>query len=219
MELETGVNQAQSPSANNQPTEDTSKIIAKRISETRAKDRAELAAALGYSSWDEALNSGLNKKLVDAGIDPDAGKPIIQDMVENHPEVVRAKQILAEAEKAKQEADLTTLNAKYGLHIESINQVDDSVKNLMAKGLSLSQAYIAVHFDELQKPVSNPIDTAKAQQANSMNHLESTPGGAAKAEQTIVVSQEQVNNVRKYMPNASEEDVKKFLQKHPEYKI
>ena len=79
----TGVNKTESPSV------DTTEIIAKRLAAMRAKDREDLAKAMGYESWDNAMNSGVDKQLLDAGIDPDMGKPVINKLVENHPEHVK----------------------------------------------------------------------------------------------------------------------------------
>jgi hypothetical protein len=216
--MELGVETAQSPSAEgNKQDNNVTKAFAKRLAETREKDRTELAAALGFSSWEDAMNSGLDKKLVDAGIDPTAGKPIIENIVNSHPDVVKAKQVLAEAEKMREESQLAVLNTKYNLQLTSIDALDDETKALIAKGVAVDKAYIAVHYDELSKQ-SDPVAVAQKQQANSLTHLNPLPGNTAKAEAVIPVSQTDVANVRKYMPNASEDDIKKFLQKHPEYK-
>jgi hypothetical protein len=215
--MEIGANDVPSPSTEQNKDDNVTKAFAKRLAETREKDRAELATALGFSSWDDALNSGLGKKLVDAGIDPTAGKPIIENIVSTHPDVIKAKQLIAEAEKSKEQADLDILNAKYNLQITSIDSLDDETKALIAKGVAVDKAYVAVHYDELSKP-SDPVAVAQKQQANSLTHLSSLPGNAAKAESVIPVTQADIANVRKYMPNASEDDIKKFLQKHPEYK-
>ena len=53
------------------PAEKIDKIIARRLSESRE----QLAVALGFDSWDSAMNSGYDKKLLDAGIDPKVGTP------------------------------------------------------------------------------------------------------------------------------------------------
>lgn len=215
--MEIGVNNVPSPSTEQNKDDNVTKAFAKRLAETRERDRAELATALGFSSWDDALNSGLDKKLVDAGIDPTAGKPIIENIVNTHPDVIKAKQLIAEAEKSKEQADLAVLNVKYNLQLTSVDALDDETKALIAKGVAVDKAYIAVHYDELSK-LSDPVAVAQKQQATSLTHLNSLPGNAAKAEAVIPVSQNDIANVRKYMPNASEDDIKKFLQKHPEYK-
>lgn len=77
-------------------TEETiTKIVSKRLSE----DRAKLAKALGYDSWEAAMNSGMDKKLLDAGIEPETAKPIIETMVEKHPKVLEAEELIAREQK------------------------------------------------------------------------------------------------------------------------
>ena len=194
------------------------KIIARRLSESRE----QLAVALGFDSWDSAMNSGYDKKLLDAGIDPKVGKPIIDNLVSNHPEVQAAKQVLAEAKEQRIAAEITALNTKYGLNIESFDQLDDETKNLVAKGVALSRAYVAIHYDELSgnPPQKDPIDVAKTQLNSSKAHLTSLPGGNASSQPNSVnITAADIENVRRFMPNASDASIKEFLQKHPEIKI
>lgn len=191
-------------------TEETiTKIVASRISAEREK----LAKAMGFESWQQALDSGVDKKLVDAGIDPEVGKPIIDNAVNNHPEVVRARQVLAEATAAKEAAEIEALNAKFGLNIESMDKLDESVKQLIAKGVSVSQAYIAVHFDELGNTVPTP---AKPAPQNPLQHIRPLPGNTAPAPAETGISATDIANAKRYMPTATDDAVKAFLAAHPE---
>ena len=205
---------AASPTANEQ----IDKIIAARLKEMRAKDRQNLASALGFENWDSALNSGLDKKLTDAGIDPTVGKPIIDNIVAEHPEVIRARQILAEAESAKNQAQIAELNAKYGLQLESMDKLDTETKDLVSKGIPLSRAYAAVHFDELSQAKLN-VPTGKQQLSNALAHVSPLPGNNAPAPtNATVISENDIANARRYMPSASKESIAKFLENHPELK-
>lgn len=212
MELENGVKPqegAVQPTANE---EQINKIIARRLAESRE----QMAVALGFESWDAAMNSGYDKKLLDAGIDPKVGKPIIDDLVANHPEVQSARNILAEAKQQKMEAELLALNTKFGLNIESIDKLDDETKQLMTKGLSLSRAYAAVHFDELQG--TQQVDT-KAQTAAAKTHVTPLPGnGAAAPNNATVITPADIANVKRFMPYATDESIREFLKNHPEIK-
>lgn len=200
-------------------TQDETKAFSERLKATREKDRAELAAALGFDSWDAALNSGLNKKLLDAGIEPSVGKPIIEDAVENHPDVIAAKQITAQAVKAQQDAELKLLNETYGLNFESSAALDDDVKDLMNKGVPLGRAYVAVHFSELNKQTQDPTVIAKAQRDQSLGHITGVPGGGAVAPTSArTVTQNDIDAVKRFMPRATQEQIAKFLEAHPEIK-
>lgn len=203
----------------NEPKNDTD-AFAKRLKAVREKDRTELATALGFDSWEAALNSGLDKKLLDAGIEPSIGKPIIEDAVANHPEVIKARQIAAQAERDKQAAEVQLLNEKYGLQIGSVEDLDASVKDLLSKGVPLNQAYVAVHFDELNgKQVQDPVKVAKAQLGQSLQHVNGIPGGGSVAPTSgTTVTDNDVKEVRRFMPNATQEEIAKFLAAHPEIK-
>jgi hypothetical protein len=209
---------AQVPSPGTQ--QDETKAFSERLKATREKDRAELAAALGFDSWDAAMNSGLDKKLLDAGIEPSVGKPIIEDAVANHPEVIKARQIAAQAEQAQKFAELQLLNERHGLQYKSIDDLDAPVKELLAKGVPLSQAYVAIHYDELNgRQAQDPTKVAKAQLDQSLKHMGGVPGnGAAAPNNATVISQADVSAVKRFMPGATEEQIAKFLAAHPEIK-
>ena len=213
---ETGVNNATTPVAE----QDVTKIVSKRINEIREKDRAELAKAMGYDSWDAAMNSGLDKKLLDAGIDPAVGKPIIDSAVSTHPDVLKAKALIAEAEKAKANAEIQVLNSKYGLNLTSMDDIDAETKEYVSKGIPLEKAYLVAHYDTLQNAhhETNTVDTARTVNNQSLSHMTTIPGASASAAKVTVVSQTDVANVRKYLPGASEDQIKKYLEAHPELK-
>lgn len=212
MELENGVvpqEGAAQPAVNE---EQISKIVARRLAESRE----QMAVALGFESWDAAMNSGYDKKLLDAGIDPKVGKPIIDDLVANHPEVQSARTILAEAKQQKQEAEVLALNTKFGLSITGVDALDDETKKLMAQGIPLVRAYAAVHYDELQNVT--PVDV-KAQTAAAKTHVTPLPGnGSAAPNVAGVISATDIANVKRFMPNATDESIREFLKAHPEIK-
>lgn len=214
MENETGA-KVPTPGTNGE-----TKAFSERLKAAREKDRAELAIALGFDSWEAAVNSGLDKKLLDAGIEPSVGKPIIEDAVANHPEVIKARQIAAQAEQAQKAAELQLLNERHGLQYKSTDELDDSVKDLLAKGVPLSQAYVAVHFDELSgKQTQDPAKVAKAQLDQSLGHIGGVPGNGATAPTSATsVTQSDIEAVKRFMPNATQEQIAKFLAAHPEIK-
>ena len=215
MELEAGV---QVPTPGTQ--HDETKAFSERLKAAREKDRTELAAALGFDSWDAALNSGLDKKLLDAGIEPSIGTPIIEDAVANHPDVIAARQIAAQAIKAQQDAELKLLNETHGLSFKSIDDLDQDTKSLMDKGVPLGRAYVAIHFNELSnRQTQDPAAAAKAQRDASLGHLSGIPGGGAVAPTSArAVTQTDIDNVKRFMPGATQEQIAKFLAAHPEIK-
>ena len=219
---EKGAEGTATPAVENNDKDNITSIVSKRIKQTREKDRAELAKAMGFDSWEALLNSGVDKKLLDAGIDPEVGKPVINDIVENHPEVRRAKEILAEAENIKKTTELQQLNTKYGTTFTSFEDLDEETKDLISKGVPVSKAYVAVHFDEikLNRTETDPVKIAAAQKQQSLLHMKTIPGGATPPPTSnIVVTQADIDNVRRHMPSASMEQIKSFIEKHPGIKL
>lgn len=200
--------------------QDETKAFSERLKAVREKDRAELAAALGFSTWQDALNSGIDKKLLDAGIEPSIGKPIIEDAVANHPDVIAARQIAAQAVKAQQDAELRLLNETHGLDFKNIEDLDQETKSLMEKGVPMGRAYVAVHFNELSnKQTQDPAATAKVQLGQSLGHITGVPGGGAAAPTSAkTITQNDINAVKRFMPGATQEQIAKFLEAHPEIK-
>lgn len=194
---------------------DTTKIISERLAAMRNKDRNDLAKAMGFDSWDSAMNSGMDKKLLDAGIDPEMGKPVINDLVENHPEVKRARELLAEAEETKRVAGLEIVNARFGTTYSSLDELDDATRGLINKGLPVDQAYGAIHYADgivTQKPDASK--NAKLEREASLKHLGTIPGASVRQSNDVVLSQADIANVRRFMPNATEEQIKEFKSKH-----
>ena len=214
MENKTGVN-VPTPG-----TQGETKAFSERLKTAREKDRAELATALGFESWEAALNSGIDKKLLDAGIEPSVGKPIIEDAIANHPEVIKARQIAAQAEQAQRDAELKLLNEKYGLQYQSTDELDTPVKDLVAKGVPLSTAYAVIHLDELNnRQPQDPVKVAEKQLGQSLGHMQAIPGGGAPAPvSATAITQSDIDAVKRFMPNATQEQIAKFLAAHPEIK-
>lgn len=201
--IETGVNGTATPAV------DVTKIVAERLKVAREKDRAELAKAMGHESWEAMMSSGVNKKLLDAGIDPDVGKPVIDDLVATHPDVVKARQILLAQEETQRLADIQMVNQTFGTAYDSVDAMDDDVKALIQKGLSIDKAYAAVHYQTLtnQKPAQAPS------LKGTLNHLTAVPGGIAQPSGDDLTEAE-IANVRRYLPGATIEQIKKFKAEH-----
>ena len=112
---------------------------------------------------------------------------------------------------------MALLNTKYGININSLEALDAETKDLVSKGVSLDKAYAAIHAEEIL--ASKTVATATKANSTSLNHMTSLPGGSATPPvNAISISQEEIKAVKQYLPNATEEDIKKFYAAHPELK-
>lgn len=87
----------------------------------------------------------------------------------------------------------------------------------MNKGISLTQAYVASNFDSLStKPAQqDPARVAQAQKSLSTQHLRPVPGTGQGTSSDIALTQADIDNVRRFNPKATLEQIKEFVSKNP----
>ena len=75
----------------------------------------------------------------------------------------------------------------------------------------MSQAYVAVHYDELNgRQTQDPTKVAKAQLGQSLGHIGSVPGGGAPAPTSATsITQTDIDAVKRFMPSATQEQMPK----------
>ena len=61
-----------------------------------------MAKQLGYNSWEEAIESKTNDKLLDKGIDPETVKPILKELMQADPDYRAAMEYKKEKEEIEQ---------------------------------------------------------------------------------------------------------------------
>ena len=72
----------------------------------------------------------------------------------------KRKKILAEEAKRVKNTELSKLNEKFKSTFETLDDLPDETKSLLEKGVTLEQAYVATHYDQMTKP-SAPADPVK----------------------------------------------------------
>lgn len=187
------------------------KQFSKRIKEEREK----LAKQLGFESYDSAIKGATRKVITDAGYDPDdddfkqAVEAAVKQRIETDPELTEQRRLIAEL-KAKEtkiwEANqLELLEKEYGVKLKSISDVDVKVKDLMAKGLDLVDAYFIVNKAKL-----------KTKQQTGKEHLHPEGAGAAKgaSDGKVIITQDDITRFREYSNgNETDEEIRARLEK------
>lgn len=126
-----------------------------------------------------------------AGVDPAA----IQGMIDNHPVVQQAQQVIAQAQAEREKAQATQAKGWYGGQLQQINALDPEAKvtsldelaarepeqytkmlGMVGRGVSLVDAYKMVHFDELTQKRARAAQQAVRNQVAGKGHL--IPTGA-----------------------------------------
>ena len=126
--LETEVSNETQPTS---PVEqvDQTKAFAQRLKQekAKAKDEAkkEIAESFGYNSWQEYVDAQTNNKIIDKGMDPDAVKDILKDLIYTNPEYVEAMKYKQEKEELEKEIfasnSIEQLNKTYGTKYKYVN--------------------------------------------------------------------------------------------------
>ena len=201
------------------PAENTSvdqtKAFSKRLKEevekARADEREQIAKSYGYESWDEYNKKQTDSKLIDSGIDPEVVRPVLKDLIKSDPEYIEGMRYKEEKTKRDAEvwakSELDKLNSKYGLHISSVDELDPETVKSWNNGMSLEKAYIAEHFEDVEK---NIIENTKKSIGSGKDHLNEANGNG-NLPNTREVTAEEVSMFKSINPYASEDDIKKYI--------
>lgn len=207
----------------NEPTktetdaEDVTKTqaFARRLKEEKEKAlkeaKQEIAASLGYASYEELQKSKEKKMLEEQGLDPEQVSPIVEKLVEERLSKDPRMQELEELRKAKvnefASKELKEINDLVGTNYTSVNDIPKDVIEDWRKTGSLKKSYIALHGEELI------LKAKSAASKGTTSHLQ-TPGGSLGVPTNRRPLNEEERAVwRLFNPNITDEELnKKFKE-------
>ena len=193
--LETDVSNETQPTS---PVEqiDQTKAFAQRLKQekAKAKDEAkkEIAESFGYNSWQEYVDAQTNNKIIDKGMDPDAVKDILKDLIYTNPEYVEAMKYKQEKEELEKEIfasnSIEQLNKTYGTNYKSVNELDKQTIDAWNAGTPLVNAYAAYNMSTI---IDSAVKKAMAARDSGKSHLK-TVSGSSEESKTREISQEEL---------------------------
>lgn len=190
--------------------------VAKRIKEAKEEARIqaleEMAISMGYENYANFMEAQTNNKLIDKGFDPETIKPVLNELLYNSPEYKEALKYKKEKEDLEKkiwaQSELERLNKEMGTTFKDVSELDEKTIEYWNKGLQLEEAYAAVNRKKIIK--SEPI-----LQQTGKDHMKPIP--SASGNNPIVnkrePTKEEIIMFKKFNPNLSEEDFKKYLNK------
>lgn len=197
------------------PVETETQAFARRLKEEKAKAkleaRQEIAESFGYATWQEYADSQTNTKILEKGMDPDAVRDILKDLIYTNPEYVDAMNYKKEKEALEKEIfasnSLKQLNETYGTNFTSVDQLDEPTYKMWNAGTPLINAYAAHNMDTI---VANAVKKTVAARDNGKSHLTNVSGSA---EETKVrqVSQEELKIAK--LLGLNEDKFKEYVKK------
>lgn len=193
--LETEVSDETQPTS---PVEqvDQTKAFAQRLKQekAKAKDEAkkEIAESFGYNSWQEYVDAQTNNKIIDKGMDPDAVKDILKDLIYTNPEYVEAMKYKQEKEELEKEIfasnSIEQLNKTYGTNYKSVNELDKQTIDAWNAGTPLVNAYAAYNMSTI---IDSAVKKAMAARDSGKSHLK-TVSGSSEESKTREISQDEL---------------------------
>lgn len=196
-------------------TETQTQAFARRLKEEKAKAkleaRQEIAESYGYASWQEYADAQTNNKILDKGMDPDAVRDILKDLIYTNPEYVEAMKYKQEKEELEKEIfasnSLKRLNETYGTNYKSINELDKETVDMWNKGMTLEKAYAA---NNIQSLIDLAVKKTVASRDNGKSHLTNVSGSSEEAK-VRQVSQEELRVAK--LLGLNEDKFKEYVKK------
>ena len=212
---------------------DTTKAFSKRLKEktkeleTKYSEEAdkkvnerlnEIAKLHGFDSWEKYEDSINKNMMIEAGVDdPEKIEKVIQKMISQNPEVIKAKRIIEQTER-------DNYNKSIAEQIELINKIDPEINTLedlsklencneitekVKMGYKLYDAYVICNLDKIQ---SAKIASAKQQAKDnydSKGHLKKSTG----KQSTVIDVPEDIYKMYKRNTKMTDDEIKAHYKK------
>lgn len=178
-----------------------------------------IAKVRGFDSWEAFEKSNHRDTLIEAGVeDPDKFQDILEKMISENPQVLKAKKIIEEQEAREKELAVEK-------EIELINKLNPNIKSLddismedncqevidkLNKGYSLYDAYVLSNLDKIN---ANNLEKGKRKaidNVNSKKHLGKTRGGSV---DFTDVPKDVYETYRRNLPKWSDKQIREHYAK------
>lgn len=212
---------------------DTTKAFSKRLKEKtkeletkyseetdkRVNDKLnEIAKLHGYDSWDKYEDSINKNMMIEAGVDdPEKIEKVIQKMISQNPEVIKAKRIIEQTER-------DNYNKSISEQIELINKIDPEINSLedlsklsncneitekVKAGYKLYDAYVICNLDKIQNAKIASGKKQAEDNYNSKGHMKKSTGKSA----TVIDVPNDIYQMYKRNTKMTDEQIKAHYKK------
>lgn len=179
-----------------------------------------IAKNKGYDTWEEFEKAQNRDALVEAGVeDPDKFSDVLNRMIKESPEVVKAREIIEQQQQAENdkimEEELKLIHAVD----DSINTLDDISKmdncndviEKLNKGYSLYDAYVLCNMNRISQLNKDKKEKDKANNANSKSHMKKSTGGS---KSYVEIPTDIYNTYKKNLPNWTDKQIREHYAKN-----
>lgn len=163
----------------------------------------------GFESWDKMEQETSRTQLSEAGINPEALLPLINQAVEHHPSVKAAQeaQVMSAVDHSfeKFKADYPDSGIKTMDDFSKMKNYEQFYKYI-CNGLDFSDAYLLSNKDTIINKKTNAAKQAALNAVNGKQHMRSNTGGADV--ETIHVPDDVYQTYKSFFPGWSDKQIR-----------
>lgn len=193
--------------------------IRKELEEENNKRMDSIAKSRGFENWKELEEYSNKEQLQNLGVnDTDAFEKYLNNIIENNPEMIKARAIIAEQQQRDAERQLNEQVTEISKLDSSIKSVSDllnhpsyeKVLDRVKNGANLVDAFKLENFDTLTGRASDAAVQHTLNNINNKSHVKTTSGSASS---DVVVPTEVYAMYKRNLPNWTDEQIKKHYAK------
>lgn len=193
--------------------------IRKELEEENNKRLDSIAKSRGFENWKELEEYSNKEQLQNLGVnDTDAFEKYLNNIIENNPEMIKARAIIAEQQQRDAERQLNEQVTEIGKLDSSIKSVSDllnhpsydKVLDRVKNGANLVDAFKLENFDTLTGRASDAAVQHTLNNINNKSHVKTTTGSATS---DVVVPSDIYAMYRRNLPTWTDEQIKKHYAK------
>lgn len=189
--------------------------------EKKYNDKLEaIAKNKGYDTWEDFEKAQNRDALVEAGVeDPDKFSEVLNRMIKESPEVVKAREIIEQQQQAENDKIMAEELKLIHAVDDSINTLDDISKmdncndviEKLNKGYSLYDAYVLCNMNRISQINKDKKDKDKANNTNSKAHMKNATGGS---KSYVEIPSDVYKTYKKNLPNWTDKQIREHYAKN-----
>ena len=193
--------------------------IRKEIEEENNKRLDTIAKSRGFDNWKELEEYSNKEQLRNLGVeDQDAFEKYLNNLIESNPEIIQARNIIAEQKQREAERQLNDQLIEISKLDNSIKTINDLVAHpsydkileRVTKGESLLDAFKLENFETLTGRATDAAVQHTLNNINNKSHVKTTTGSSTN---DVVVPNDIYAMYKRNLPTWSDEQIKKHYAK------
>lgn len=193
--------------------------IRKEVEEENNKRLDNIAKSRGFDNWKELEEYSNKEQLKNLGVeDSEAFEKYLNNLIESNPEIIQARNIIAEQKQREAERQLNDQLIEISKLDNSIKTINDLVAHpsydkileRVTRGESLLDAFKLENFETLTGRATDAAVQHTLNNINNKGHVKTTTGSSTN---DVVVPSDVYAMYKRNLPTWSDEQIKKHYAK------